>query len=264
MDALRPRPRPYARPVRRGVDPRHRRSADLHLLVADAAGRLRDGDPQRRPGDRRAAQACLRARRSASAGLTARTSAMDDFQGRDLLFIAGGIGLAPLRSAINFALDNRTDYGRIVDPLRQRRSVAAAVYRRTRTLDKPTRRSRFLETVDRPDAAWRGNAGVITTLIPEIKAHIDPSRTTRARRRAAGHVQVRDARTEEPGFASHDIVLSLERHMKCGVGKCGHCQIGGMYVCQEGPVVTYESHQRPAGGAVIHETESCFFRFFLL
>ena len=165
--------------------------------------------------------------------------AMDDFHGRDLLFIAGGIGLAPLRSAINFALDNRTDYGRIVVLFG---SVDPSQRLFTDELERWTNDPSltFLETVDRPDAAWKGNAGVITTLIPKIKAHIDPSRTTALVVGPPVMYKFVVLDLKDMGFASHDIVLSLERHMKCGVGKCGHCQIGGMYVCQEGPVVTYE------------------------
>lgn len=165
---------------------------------------------------------------------------MDDYKGKDLLFIAGGIGLVPLRSAINFALDNRGDYGKIailfgcVDPSQRLFTDEIERWKKNKSII-------FHETVDRADASWKGNCGVITTLIPKIKDLLDPSRTKALVVGPPVMYKFVLLELKNTGFANADIIVSLERHMKCGVGKCGHCQINGVYVCQEGPVFTYES-----------------------
>ncbi len=94
----------------------------------------------------------------------------------------------------------------------------------------------FHETVDRGDKDWMGNVGVITTLIPKVQ--FDPKKTMAMivgppimYRFVINELKKRD-------MADENIIMSLERRMKCGVGKCGHCQINGVYVCQEGPVFT--------------------------
>ena len=94
----------------------------------------------------------------------------------------------------------------------------------------------FHETVDKGDENWKGNVGVITTLIPKVQ--IDPKKTMAVvvgppimYRFVIGELKKKD-------LADENIIMSLERRMKCGVGKCGHCQINGVYVCQEGPVFT--------------------------
>jgi NAD(P)H-flavin reductase len=166
--------------------------------------------------------------------------AMDEYKGKDLIFIAGGIGLVPLRSAINYALDNRADYGKIiilfgcVDPSQRLFTDEIEQWKKDPSIV-------FHETVDRGGAAWKGNTGVITTLFPRVKDLIGPSR---AKALVVGPpVMYKFVLLElkNLGFQPRDIIVSLERHMKCGVGKCGHCQINGVYVCQEGPVFTYDS-----------------------
>ena len=165
---------------------------------------------------------------------------LDRYKGRDLLFIAGGIGLAPLRSAITYALDNRSDYGKIfilfgcVDPTQRLFAEELSRWESNASV-------LFLETVDRPDAGWRGNTGVITTLFPLINDRLDPTGTVAFLVGPPVMYKFVILELKNLGFLNTDIVLSLERHMKCGVGKCGHCQVNGMYVCREGPVMTYES-----------------------
>lgn len=166
--------------------------------------------------------------------------AMDEYKGKDLLFIAGGIGLVPLRSAINYALDNRKDYGKItilfgcVDPSQRLFTDEIELWKKDPSIV-------FHETVDRGDQSWKGNTGVITTLIPKIKDQIDPSKVKALVVGPPVMYKFVILELKNLGILPRDIVVSLERHMKCGVGKCGHCQIGGVYVCQEGPVFTYES-----------------------
>jgi sulfite reductase subunit B len=165
---------------------------------------------------------------------------MDEVKGKDLLFFGAGIGLVPMRSAINYALDNRSSYGKIFilcgfTDVNQRLFIdEMESWRKNPSVE-------FLETVDRGDASWKGNTGVITTLIPKIKDRINPKT---ARAFIVGppvmyKFVILELRTL--GLGEKDIVVSLERRMKCGVGKCGHCQIDGVYVCQDGPVFTLES-----------------------
>jgi NAD(P)H-flavin reductase len=166
---------------------------------------------------------------------------MEECKGKDLLFIAGGIGLVPLRSAINYALENRKDYGTIfilfgctdpsvrlfIDELAKWSSSGDAL---------------FMETVDRPGShAWNGNVGVITTLLPKVKNRIRAASTKAFIVGPPVMYKFVIIELRKLGFADNDIIVSLERRMKCGVGKCGHCQIDHLYVCQEGPVFTLAS-----------------------
>jgi sulfite reductase subunit B len=162
---------------------------------------------------------------------------IETLKGKDILLIAGGIGLFPLRSLIQYVQDKRENYGRFMLLLGSR-SPAERMF--TDELDE-WRRSpsiEYMETVDKGDENWTGNVGVITTLIPKVR--IEAKNTIAV---AVGPpVMYRFVINElkKIGLADEHIVLSLERRMKCGVGKCGHCQINGVYVCQEGPVFTLE------------------------
>jgi NAD(P)H-flavin reductase len=165
--------------------------------------------------------------------------ALEKYKGKDLLFMGAGIGLVPMRSAINYALDNRKDYGKIiilcgfVEPAQRLFANEMKMWSENRSIV-------FLETVDRGDAAWKGNTGVITTLIPKIKELVNPADTKAFI--VGPPIMYKFALIELKALkiADADIIMSLERHMKCGVGKCGHCQINGYYVCKDGPVFTYD------------------------
>ena len=158
--------------------------------------------------------------------------------GKDLLFICGGIGLVPVRSAIQYVLNHRDDYGRIIilygakspGELLFTEEVAAWGARDDVTL---------LETVDRAEAGWTKNVGVITTLIPKIQ--IDPAKTRVIVCGPPVMYKFVIMSLASTGLPHDQIYVSLERRMKCGVGKCGHCQINGLYTCLDGPVFTYES-----------------------
>ena len=158
-------------------------------------------------------------------------------KGRDILFVAGGIGLVPARSFINYVLDNRKDYGRVMI-LFGARTPADRLF--TDELSAWAKRSdvEFLETVDRGDDTWKGNVGVITTLFPKID--IDPWKTACVIVGPPIMYKFVIIEAKKKDIADSDIYMSLERRMKCGVGKCGHCQINQYYCCQEGPVFTYE------------------------
>lgn len=157
-------------------------------------------------------------------------------KGKDLLFICGGIGLVPVRSAINYVLDNRRDYGR-VHILFGARTPSDRLFTDEARKWRQCPDVRYEETVDRGDGDWTGNVGVITTLIPKMSFRVD--RTVAI---VCGPPIMYKFVIVELGrlrWKNEDIYVSLERHMKCGVGKCGHCQVNGFYVCQDGPVFKY-------------------------
>jgi len=166
--------------------------------------------------------------------------AVERYQGKDLLFIAGGLGLAPLRSAINYVMDKREDYGRV--------TILSGARDRSQRLfpEEITEWSRapdtlVLETLDHGDEEWSGETGVITTLLPMVANRITSSDTKAFIVGPPVMYRFVIRELEALGFDHKDILVSLERRMECGVGKCGHCQIDDIYVCQEGPVFTYES-----------------------
>lgn len=161
---------------------------------------------------------------------------VENLMGKDLLFVAGGIGLVPLRSLIKYSLEHRDAFGRIII-LFGARSPQERLF--TDELAAWSKRSdiEFLETVDRSADGWKGNVGVITTLFKKIT--IEPRKT--AVMIVGPPVMYKYALLEvkEKEVPRNNIWLSLERRMKCGLGKCGHCQINNYYVCQDGPVFAY-------------------------
>ncbi len=157
--------------------------------------------------------------------------------GHDLVFVAGGVGLAPLRPAIYQAMHDRAKFGRVV-VLYGARTPDDILFRK----EVEQWRSRFdLEvavTVDRAVGDWNGNVGVVTKLIE--RAGFDPTSTVSfvcgpevMMRFAAQSLQKR-------GVPAEGIYLSMERNMKCGCGLCGHCQWGPHFVCKDGPVFRYD------------------------
>jgi len=161
-----------------------------------------------------------------------------DLKGKDILMIAGGIGLFPLRSLINYIFDKRSEFGRLIIlsgcKCPEERMLA-------NELDKWHKRQdlELLESVDRCECLeeWITNVGVVTTLFPKVD--IDPKNTFAITVGPPVMYRFVVAECQKKGIPDEQILMSLERRMKCGVGKCGHCQINGVYVCQEGPVFTY-------------------------
>ncbi len=160
---------------------------------------------------------------------------LDALKGKDVLLIAGGIGLFPLRSLIQYILDNRKSFGRVI-LLFGARSPAERLFLDELALWSQSPDIEFHETVDKGDEIWKGHVGVITTLIPRIQ--IDPKKTMAVVVGPPIMYRFVIVELKKRDLPDENIIMSLERRMKCGVGKCGHCQINGVYVCQEGPVFT--------------------------
>ncbi len=161
---------------------------------------------------------------------------IERFRGKDILFAPGGLGLAPLRSVINEVLDDRGNYGRIII-LYGARQPKEMLFQ-DELHEWATREDVELHlTVDQADKKWKGNVGVITTLFSDIQ--VSPRNTVAIT--CGPPVMYRFILMEllGMGIPEGNIWLSLERRMKCGVGKCGHCQMDNIYVCQDGPAFSY-------------------------
>lgn len=161
---------------------------------------------------------------------------LPDPVGKDVLVLAGGIGLAPLRSAVLTALAGRERYGRI-SVLIGSRSPAEIAFRAE--LDSWRAAGADVRvTVDRADAGWRGNVGVVTQLIGQIE--IDPAATVALICGPEVMMRLTARALTGLGIAAGDIRVSLERNMRCGIAECGHCQLGPVLLCRDGPVLDYE------------------------
>jgi len=167
---------------------------------------------------------------------------MGQVAGMDLLFVAGGLGLAPCRSFILDALNNRDRFSKVTI-LYGARSPRDLLYRNDLQEWSNRKDCDFMMTVDRGDQTWTGNTGVITTLFRKIPK-VDPANT--AAFIIGPPVMFKFAVLEALGLGmrKQNIYCSLERRMKCGLGKCGHCQIRNVYVCQEGPIFSYAEVMR--------------------
>ncbi|NPV65770.1 MAG: FAD/NAD(P)-binding protein [Anaerolineae bacterium] len=161
---------------------------------------------------------------------------VERFRGKDILFVPGGLGLAPLRSLINEVLDERGKYGRVII-LYGTRSPSEILFRDEIAQWQQRTDIEFHMTVDRADESWTGNVGVVTTLFPKVQIH--PRNMVAVV--VGPPVMYRFVLMEllGKGIAEGNIWFSFERHMKCGVGKCGHCQMHHIYTCQDGPSFSY-------------------------
>ncbi|HVK37682.1 MAG TPA: FAD/NAD(P)-binding protein [Candidatus Kapabacteria bacterium] len=161
-----------------------------------------------------------------------------DCEGSDLVLVAGGIGLAPLRPAIYEVLARRERYGKVV-LLYGTRSPADLLFR----AELESWRARFdldvFVTVDRGMEGWRGSVGVVTTLIR--RAPFDPQNAVAFVCGPEVMMRYTVEELRKRGIDNDRMYLSMERNMKCGIGLCGHCQYGPTFVCKDGPVYRYDA-----------------------
>ncbi len=156
-----------------------------------------------------------------------------ELKGKNLLFVAGGIGLAPLRSVINYVLDNRDDYG-TVDILYGSRSADDLV--QLKEIQEVWMKAKDINvylTIDRPQDGWDGHVGFVPAYLKELELTTDKTVLV-----CGPPIMIKFvlAALEEMGFSKTQAYTTLELRMKCGVGKCGRCNIGSKYVCKDGPV----------------------------
>lgn len=162
---------------------------------------------------------------------------LDRAAGRDLLIVAGGVGLAPLRPVLLGALANRSDFGRIV-LVCGARSPDEFLFKHQLAAWAGEPGLEVLLTIDHPAAGWGGQVGFVTEPLSTLE--IDPARTVaficgpEPMMRFSANVLLAKQ------LPASNIKISLERNMQCGIGLCGHCQLGPLLLCRDGPVVDYE------------------------
>jgi NAD(P)H-flavin reductase len=157
-------------------------------------------------------------------------------RGKDVIIVAGGIGLAPLRPAIYHLLRRRDDYVRVM-LLYGARSPKDLLYRKQVAEWGRLPDLQVLTTVDYGGASWRGHVGVVTTLFRHLRMHSAQTVAFTCGPEIMMRYVVRELLAR--GLADADIYLSMERNMKCAVGSCGHCQLGPYFVCKDGPIFSY-------------------------
>jgi len=162
---------------------------------------------------------------------------VDSARGRDVVVVAGGIGMAPLRPAVLQISHSRDRFGE-VSLLYGARTPAEMLFAGELLSWATERRINVQVTVDRADDTWHGRVGLVTALLE--RATFDPSRTTALV--CGPEVMMRHTAYAllDSGVAASELRLSMERNMKCGIGLCGHCQLRELFICQDGPVLGYD------------------------
>ena len=157
----------------------------------------------------------------------------DELKGKDLLFIAGGIGLAPLRSVINYVLDNRGDYGTVDIVYGSRSADDLVKLKEIREVWMKADRVNVYLTVDRGQKGWDGHVGFVPDYVKELGFGAEKTALV-----CGPPVMIKFVLEglQELGFSKRQVYTTLELRMKCGIGKCGRCNIGDKYVCKDGPV----------------------------
>ena len=160
-----------------------------------------------------------------------------ELRGKNLLFIAGGIGLAPLRSVINYCLDNRENYGKLQIIYGSRSKDDLVDYQEIIDEWMKAENVEVNLTIDRPQEGWDGHVGFVPNYVKELNP--DLSKTVIM---CGPPVMIKFtlAGLKELGFKETQVYTTMELRMKCGIGKCGRCNIGNKYVCKDGPVFRFD------------------------
>jgi len=164
------------------------------------------------------------------------TYPVEEAKGRNLVFICGGIGLVPQRSFINYVMDNRDQFGEVAI-LQGTKCYALRLFTSEVAAWEKRGDVHLLETIDQPDDCWKGNVGVVTELIPRVTTDLKSAVLLVCGPPVMYKFVLMEL--EKRHVPHENIFLNLERKMKCGVGKCGHCQVNNTYVCMDGPVFRY-------------------------
>lgn len=162
---------------------------------------------------------------------------MEEASGRDVLVIAGGLGLAPLRPVLYRLVAERERYGKVV-LLYGTRSPDDILFRRDLEAWRARMDINVDVTVDHARSGWDGHVGVVTSLIS--RATFDSARTVAFVCGPEIMMRFTIAALRDAGLSDDGIYLSMERNMKCAIGFCGHCQFGPVFICRDGPVFRYD------------------------
>lgn len=161
---------------------------------------------------------------------------LDEYAGRDILVLGGGVGLAPLRSLLLALLAETKRFGRII-LCYGARTPADLIYKGELEKWRSNGAMEVHLTVDRADDSWAGRVGVVTTALEEVK--VDASKAVGVVCGPPVMMKFGTLALVKMGFPAASIYLSMERNMSCGIGQCGHCRVGPYYVCRDGPVFAY-------------------------
>jgi len=162
---------------------------------------------------------------------------LESFFGKDILIVGGGVGLAPLRSLLLSLFAQIDRYNKIV--LRYgARTSSDIVFKDALPEWAKKDKVDVVTTVDLGDASWRGNVGLVTTILKDVP--VDLKKAVAIVCGPPIMMKFVTLKLLDLGFQPPDIYLSMEKSMSCGLGKCGHCRIGKYYICKDGPVFTYE------------------------
>jgi NAD(P)H-flavin reductase len=161
---------------------------------------------------------------------------LESAAGQDLVIVAGGVGLAPLRPVVLGALARRADFGRVV-LIAGARTPAEFLFRSQLAGWERDPRLEVTLTIDQPFAQWPGQVGFVTE--PLARLDVVPERTVAFLCGPEPMMRFSAKALLGKRMAAERIRISLERNMKCGIGLCGHCQLGPLLVCRDGPVVDY-------------------------
>jgi len=161
---------------------------------------------------------------------------INNLEGKNLVFVAGGIGLAPLRSLVWNVIDNRAKY-RNVDIIYGARSPADLCFKYDLDSWQKDKTLNLFTTVDKGDDKWKGKVG----FVPRVLEGVAPSADGAVAVVCGPPIMIRFTFPvlEKLGFTPEQMLTTLEKRMKCGIGKCGRCNIGNIYVCRDGPVFSY-------------------------
>jgi len=161
---------------------------------------------------------------------------IEDLKNKNLLFVAGGIGLAPLRSLINYCLDNRDDF-KSVTIVNGAKTSKDLVYKDEYPIWQKARDTRLYLTVDCQEDNWTCMVGVVPKILEQLKPTCQDSVAI-----VCGPpimIKYTIPVLLKIGFCPEEIITTLEMKMKCGLGKCGRCNIEHLYICKDGPVFNY-------------------------
>jgi len=162
---------------------------------------------------------------------------LDKFKGKEILVIGGGCGFAPLRSLMYALLDQSSEFKKLI--FRGGCKTPQELVYRGELGQWAQRDDLDLKlTVDNGDSGWKGNVGVVTTILDDLD--MDCKKGIAVVCGPPIMMKFATKKLLEIGFADENIYLSMEKNMSCGIGKCGHCRIGVYYACKDGPVFTYD------------------------
>ena len=160
---------------------------------------------------------------------------LEEFKGRDIFIVGGGVGLAPLRSLMLSLLSRLKQYKRVV--LRYgARTPKDTLY--PQLISAWSKKVDVVTTVDSAEENYRGNVGLVTTILKDLP--FDAKQAVSVVCGPPIMMKFTTLKLLELGFVPQNIYLSMEKNMSCGLGKCGHCRVGRYYVCKDGPVFSYD------------------------